>query len=229
MSSFRRIIALPALALAISSVGAVSLGQTANALEPMPLREAEQVIEQHSQVVAEKETILQNVSTELETLTVKKQTLEEKLESDKKAIEDLKQKIAEKKERIAAEKRAQEAREAQQVRVAQQTTQRVAVRSVVPGNGYVPGQCTYYVKNRRPDIGNQWGNANQWLYSAQAAGYATGSVARPGAIAVSNYENHVAYVESVSGNSVTISEMNYGGPWIMNTRTMPQHLFTYIY
>jgi surface antigen len=105
-------------------------------------------------------------------------------------------------------------------------------RRYVPGNGYDQGYCTWYVKNRRPDIGNYWGNANQWLYSAQAEGYATGGAPRAGAIGVSSegYYGHVVYVESVnSDGSVNISEMNYQGWNIQDSRTTSASEFVYIY
>lgn len=102
---------------------------------------------------------------------------------------------------------------------------------VSTANTYTYGQCTWYVKNRRPDIGGFWGNANQWIGSAQASGYSTGSVPVVGAIGVdySGYYGHVVYVESVNGDSVTVSEMNYAGVGVVNTRTVPAGTFTYIY
>lgn len=96
-------------------------------------------------------------------------------------------------------------------------------------NGYVPGNCTWYVKNKRPDIGGYWGNAGyNWIAAAQSAGYSTGSVPRPGAIGVQ--PGHVVYVESVNGDgSANISEMNYGALYRMNWRTVPAGTFQYIY
>lgn len=96
-------------------------------------------------------------------------------------------------------------------------------------NAYVWGTCTWYVKERKPNIGSYWGNAGySWLSEAQAAGFTTGSVPRPGAIAVTG--GHVAIVESVSGGEVNISEMNYGGGvGVVHTRTVPASAFQYIY
>lgn len=96
------------------------------------------------------------------------------------------------------------------------------------GNTYAYGWCTWYVKSRKPNIPNSWGNAYAWLGSAQASGYATGSAPAPGAIGVSG--NHVVYVESVSGGNVTISEMAYaGGVGVQHFRTVPASSFYYIY
>jgi surface antigen/LysM repeat protein len=99
------------------------------------------------------------------------------------------------------------------------------------GNGYAYGYCTYYVASRRSVPGN-WGNASAWLYNAQASGFSTGSVPVPGAIAWSGagYYGHVAYVESVSGGMVTVSEMNFNGGWNrVSSRTVSAGTFRYIY
>lgn len=104
-----------------------------------------------------------------------------------------------------------------------------ATRSVVnTGNRYAWGYCTWYVYNRRPDIGSNWGNAANWVGSARASGYATGYAPAAGAIGAQG--NHVVYVESVSGSSVNISEMNYaGGIGQVHYRTVPASEFVYIY
>lgn len=100
------------------------------------------------------------------------------------------------------------------------------------GNTYAWGYCTWYVKNKRPDMPNRLGNGGQWTASAAAMGFATGRTPQPGAVA--EQPGHVAYVERVfkKGNVtyVTISEMNYGGGiGQVHTRTVPASNFTYIY
>lgn len=100
-------------------------------------------------------------------------------------------------------------------------------------NGYPYGWCTYYVATRRYVPGG-WGNARSWLSSAQRSGYATGSEPAAGAIVVlsESWMGHVAYVESVSGNSVTIAEMNYAGWGVVNRRVISAHggkVMGYIY
>lgn len=89
-------------------------------------------------------------------------------------------------------------------------------------NKFPWGYCTWWVAAKRyiPWSGNAW----QWYGNAKAYGYATGGAPVPGSIYVSwdnPYYGHVSYVESVSGNSFTISEMNYRGYGIINTRTVP--------
>lgn len=102
-------------------------------------------------------------------------------------------------------------------------------------NLYVAGNCTWYVKEKVPYIGGTWGNANQWLASAQSYGFSVGGMPRDGDIGVSfeGFYGHVVYVEYVhKDGSVTISEMNnsaFGGLGIVNSRTVPSSSFTYIH
>lgn len=99
------------------------------------------------------------------------------------------------------------------------------------GNTYAYGNCTFYVANRRIIPGN-WGNARNWLWNAQRAGYATGSAPRVGAIAWTGagYLGHVAMVEAVDGNQVKISEMNgIAGYNRVGYRWVPASAFMYIY
>jgi len=88
-------------------------------------------------------------------------------------------------------------------------------------NAYPYGWCTYYVASRRAVPGS-WGNAGQWLGSASSDGYSTGSAPSAGAILVTgeSWWGHVAIVESVNGDSVTVSEMNYNGWGVVSSRTI---------
>lgn len=97
------------------------------------------------------------------------------------------------------------------------------------GNTYYQGYCTWYAKERRPDLPNMLGNGGQWVANAAARGLATGSAPRAGAIA--EIPGHVAYVESVNGNgTITISEMNGpAGFGVVGTRTVPASQYRYIY
>lgn len=97
------------------------------------------------------------------------------------------------------------------------------------GNTYAWGNCTWYVKEKRGDLPNMLGNGGSWSANAAAKGFATGSTPRVGAVA--EQAGHVAYVEAVNGNSVTVSEMNYaGGLGQTHTRTVPASTFySYIY
>ena len=84
------------------------------------------------------------------------------------------------------------------------------------------GYCTWWVAQRRAVT---WrGNAIEWYANAQAQGYAVGDTPVPGAILVrrsaswSGY-GHVAYVESATGTTFTVSEMNVAGLGQLSTRT----------
>ncbi len=96
-------------------------------------------------------------------------------------------------------------------------------------NTYTRGQCTWYVASRRA-VPSNWGNAYTWYFRAKAAGYATGSEPRAGAIGWER-GNHVVYVEGVNADgTVNISEMNWGGrPGVVHYRTTPASRFLYIY
>lgn len=98
------------------------------------------------------------------------------------------------------------------------------------GNTYYYGYCTWYAKERRPDLPNMLGNGGQWTANAAARGYATGTTPRAGAIA--EMAGHVAYVESVNGDgTLVISEMNGpAGFGVVGTRTVPASTYrSYIY
>jgi surface antigen len=88
-------------------------------------------------------------------------------------------------------------------------------------NGFPWGYCTWYAASKRGDV--TWrGNAGTWLRNAQAQGRPTGRVPAKGAIIVTNesWWGHVGVVESVQGDKVTISEMNYAGYGKVSTRTI---------
>ena len=84
------------------------------------------------------------------------------------------------------------------------------------------GHCTYYVASR---IYVPWsGHAKSWLTNSRASGYRTGSTPVVGSIVVTTenrWYGHVAYVEAVNGDSITISEMNYVGWNRKSVRVLP--------
>lgn len=100
--------------------------------------------------------------------------------------------------------------------------QRAPVLAAEGWNRFDWGYCTWWVAKRR-DV--TWmGNAIEWYDNAQEQGYNVGDTPMPGAILVrrSAYWNgygHVAYVESVSGTTFTVSEMNVQGLGVLSTRT----------
>lgn len=127
-------------------------------------------------------------------------------------------------------KKAEQARLAQIPKPAQKVAQKVSsVARIASANSYSWGQCVWYVATRRAVP--MWGNANQWLANARAAGWATGNVPKVGAIAWTGrgYAGHVAIVEAVNGNQVTVSDMNYAGLGVVTTRLTSASEWVYIY
>lgn len=86
-------------------------------------------------------------------------------------------------------------------------------------NGYDYGYCTWYVANRRAQIGRpvpmNLGNAYTWDDRARAMGLSVGTTPQVGAAVVtstSRNPGHVAFVEAVNGDgTIWISEMNSRG------------------
>lgn len=96
------------------------------------------------------------------------------------------------------------------------------------GNTYGYGWCTWYAKSMRPDLPNNLGNGGSWVANAAAQGIPTGSTAVAGAVA--EIPGHVAYVESVSGGMMTISEMGWNyQQGQFNRRTVPTSGWQFIY
>jgi len=89
------------------------------------------------------------------------------------------------------------------------------------GHRFPYGYCTWYVAQKRYV---PWGgNAGTWIFNARSMGYRTGKAPARGAIIVTTenrYYGHVAIVESVSGDTITVSEMNYKGWGKVDRRVM---------
>ena len=116
-------------------------------------------------------------------------------------------------EQLAA---ASEAPESSEVPAEQPAATSEAAPAASTPNTYPVGQCTWGVKSLAPWAGNNWGNAKNWIASAQAAGHSVGTTPVAGAIAVWPKDGggygHVAYVTSASGvNSIQVMESNYAG------------------
>lgn len=103
-------------------------------------------------------------------------------------------------------------------------------RPPVAGNTYYAGQCTWYAKDRRPDLPNNLGNADTWADRAAAQGWRVDGAPEVGDIGMTRAYMHVVYVEAVNGDgSVTISEMNFVSEYVVSTRTAPVSEFIYIH
>ena len=104
------------------------------------------------------------------------------------------------------------------------------IRGISAGNKYAWGYCTWYVYERRAQLGlstgSYWGNARTWAYYARSDGFGVSRKPTVGAILVdtAGYYGHVAVVEGVNGDgSIVVSEMNnyaYGGFGVVNRRTI---------
>lgn len=89
---------------------------------------------------------------------------------------------------------------------------------------FVPGQCTWYVARKRCI---PWaGHAKSWIANAQRLGFTISSNPAVGAV-ISTREGgwwgHVSYVESFDEETVTFSEMNHTGPWVITKRTLKRN------
>lgn len=111
--------------------------------------------------------------------------------------------------------------------------------AIYGSNGYTYGYCTWWVAQRRAQVGmplpSNLGNASSWGYIARAAGLPTGNTPRQYAAAVtSTYgEGHVIFVEAVNPDgSIYISEMNHLGWGVKDYQTIDAETaarYTYIY
>lgn len=96
------------------------------------------------------------------------------------------------------------------------------------GNRYAPGNCTWYVYERRAalgrPIGSFWGNATSWAGSARSAGLVVNKTPTPGAIFQTSGGwggyGHVGIVERVEGGRVFVSDMNFGGYNVVTHREL---------
>lgn len=95
----------------------------------------------------------------------------------------------------------------------------VAGADAVSATAYPEGQCTWFVKLRRPEIPDNWGNAGQWASAAVASRFGVTTYPVERAIAVfppfvmgAGPLGHVAFVTFVDGNRrFTIDEANFSG------------------
>lgn len=98
------------------------------------------------------------------------------------------------------------------------------------GNRYAAGNCTWYAYERRlalgKPIGGLWGNAYSWASSARMAGFVVDQNPQPGDVFQTSYGGggygHVGVVESVDGDNIYVSDMNYGGYNVVTQRTIPR-------
>lgn len=93
-----------------------------------------------------------------------------------------------------------------------------------PTNAYWPGNCTWYVASRFPNIAMHLGNAINWIPNARKQGYRILAKPAPDTVVVygTKYSpmGHVAVVDRVnSDGTFVVSEMNYVGLNVTSQRT----------
>jgi surface antigen len=100
-------------------------------------------------------------------------------------------------------------------------------------NHFTFGYCTWWVATKR--YIPWFGNAIEWWANARAYGFPEGQTPQVGSIMVTreSWWGHVAYVESVSGSSFVVSEMNYTAWDVVDRRTIqlggPTPIMGFIY
>lgn len=191
--------------------------------------EIEKVAEEKEKIaeqVEEKSEKLEDTAEEIKSIETKAQTLASEIEAKRQEIEVLKQKVAEK--NAGGRGGGDEGT----VAVVEAPAAPVAPAPVYAGpNTYEAGQCTWHVKNLKPNLPNGLGNADQWYWNAVALGLATGTEARPGAAAPRKVGMHVVYVMEVyADGTMLVSEMNHNYiPYEQRTAIKNQSDFYYIY
>jgi len=98
-------------------------------------------------------------------------------------------------------------------------------------NTYELYSCTWGVKNWKPEVGNDNGNANNWGYALAAKGWTVSDTPVIGAVAwtTRGAYGHVALVVGVSSNQVTVKEQNFDWNGSIRTITVPVSSYRYIY
>jgi surface antigen len=108
------------------------------------------------------------------------------------------------------------------------------------GNTYIAGYCTWYVKDVfKARMGDWWGNAKDWAANARREGVPvddtpvanlTIAVFQPGSAGADKTYGHVAVVVGVSGDTITVKEMNgTAGFGKVSTRVVPKNAASYIH
>ncbi len=97
------------------------------------------------------------------------------------------------------------------------------------GNLYSYGFCTWLVKELRPDLPNNLGDAVSWAANARRQGLTVSNTPRPGSVGVALNYGHVVYITAVHGNTVSLKEMNFRGWNVTSERDAPISEFVYIY
>jgi surface antigen len=98
-------------------------------------------------------------------------------------------------------------------------------------NTYEINQCTWWVKQWKPNVPNTWGDAKEWESRARQDGWTVSNTPVVGAVAQTSKGRwgHVALVIGVDGDSVTIREGNYDYNGSVRTASVPVSKYIYIH
>jgi len=96
-------------------------------------------------------------------------------------------------------------------------------------------ECVSWAGWERQQLGRTlptgWGNANNWGYAAEGAGYTVNGTPDIGSVAwtTAGPFGHVAVVAAIQGSNVIVSEMNYDDAGHFRYGTYPISYFQYIH
>lgn len=204
----------------VSALGSNTLN--AEAVKPDPLKEQELAIEKLGEAAKQKAELVEKKANEVKAVKQEVAKVAQEKEAVASQVAEIKNEVEVLKAKVEEKKRLDALRIVPQGRNAPDSAD----------NLYALGNCTFYVKSKRPDLSNSLGNANTWYSYAQAQGYKTGTMAKTGAVGTTTRGplGHVVYVEKWLGEGkILISEMNVNGLWSMQTREADESEFVYIY
>lgn len=188
----------------------------------------------HTKVVV-KDAILKPVPTSTpspkppELLTVSHQDIGG-FSSPAKVIVDKVQELQKQEDDKKAQESARVVEEAQAQQQAVIEAEAVKTAPEPVKNEYPMYQCTWFVKEMRPDVPNNLGDAMYWFTELASRGWVTSYIPRAGAIGQSILGNHVIYVMYVnSDGTIHLAERNYDYNGSYRERDAPAEEFEYIY
>ena len=188
-----------------------------------------QARKQLQQTLQVKEQKLETVSKDLQELKKEASTKDTELQEKARREAELKAEIEKIQQELQAKRETEKTLANTFIDVAS-TPASTNFKGGDPGNTYAAGNCTYGVASWVP-VPNNWGNANAWASNARSQGYTVSPTPKVGSVATTTagYYGHVALVIGVTGNTVTIQEMNYAGFGIVSSRSASISEFQYIY
>jgi len=120
------------------------------------------------------------------------------------------------------------------VKTAVKTPTRQSTRSnnvINQTNTFIPGYCTWFIKNQAPWVNNSWSHARFWASRAAADGHLVNNTPRVGSVGQTTrgHYGHVVLITGVEGDTITITEMNRRNLFEVTSRTAQVSEFVYIH